>query len=286
MLDQCVFLQNGLELLEGIEQSRQSEDPGNTGISSWDHLLFTNNSAMFELTNAERTRKHRCQNFEFNYSVFWRTKRSCRSNLIILFETSKECRSYSPGSTSIHVRMWSGIVTVGEDDLGNDVCFGLALAVGVSALAPISSLWFSCISSNISVTYLFNSFPIIIQISIQQRPWWKLTVTSSTGPFFVFPRIHPFTLDDWSSRSNVFSRHEPSNFASSASSGVTKYCPRETVFRKSASEHNLINRRSSGRFAKFRLYSRRKSHRACSLVRSGLVVVDKSVGATMVSDLS
>ena len=27
-----------------------------TDISAWDHLPFTNNSAMFELTNAEKTR--------------------------------------------------------------------------------------------------------------------------------------------------------------------------------------------------------------------------------------
>ena len=31
----------------------------------------------------------------------------------------------------------------------------------------------------------------------------------------VFPRNHPFALDNWSSRGNVHSRHEPPNFASS-----------------------------------------------------------------------
>ena len=67
---------------------------------------------------------------------------------------------------------------------------------------------------------------------------------------------------------------------------VTKYYPRVTVFMKPASEHNLINRRSSGRFANLRFCSRSRFPRACSQVRSGLVVVDKSVGATMVSGLS
>ena len=82
----------------------------------------------------------------------------------------------------------------------------------------------------------------------------------------------------------MYSRHEPgqSNFASSASSMVTKYRPQATVFMKPASEHNLIIRGSS---ANLRLYSRSR-FRTWSLVRSGLIVVDKSVGATMVSGLS
>ena len=80
------------------------------------------------------------------------------------------------------------------------------------------------------------------------------------------PTDPSFYMDDWSSRGNVYSRHAPSKFASTAS---PKYCPRSTVFMKPASQHNLINRRSSGRFANFRLCSRSKSHRACSLVRSG-----------------
>ena len=56
-----------------------------------------------------------------------RTERSYRSNLLIFYETSKECWSYSPGLTSIHTRMWYGFSTLGEDDIGNDVCFGLAI---------------------------------------------------------------------------------------------------------------------------------------------------------------
>ena len=90
-------------------------------------------------------------------------ERSCRSNLIIFFETLEECQSYSPGSTSIDLSMWNGIVTLGEDGLGNDVCFGLALAASLTALVPISSLRFSCISSDISVTCLFSPLSIITQ---------------------------------------------------------------------------------------------------------------------------
>ena len=36
----------------------------------------------------------------------------------------------------------------------------------------------------------------------------KQTITSRTGPIFVFPRIHPFTWDDWSLRGRVYSRHD------------------------------------------------------------------------------
>ena len=96
----------------------------------------------------------------------------------------------------------------------------------------------------------------------------------------MFPRIHPFTLDKWSSRSNVYSRHEPPNFASSASSRVTKNCPSATVFMKPALEHSLINSISSGRFAHFRSYSRSKFPCTFSLIRSGLVVVDNSTTTT------
>ena len=41
--------------------------------------------------------------------------------------------------------MRSGIVTLGDDDIGNDVCFGLALAAGLAALAPLLSLQSSCL---------------------------------------------------------------------------------------------------------------------------------------------
>ena len=54
--------------------------------------------------------------------------------------------------------------------------------------------------------------------------------TSKAGPIFVFPRIHPFTLDDVSSRGKVYSRHEPPNMSSSASSRVVKYFLFAAVF--------------------------------------------------------
>ena len=77
------------------------------------------------------------------------------------FETSKELRSYSPGSTSTHFRVRNGIVTPGKDGIGIDVCFGLAFAASLPALYPISLLRFSCVSSDVSVTYLFYPFMII-----------------------------------------------------------------------------------------------------------------------------
>ena len=100
----------------------------------------------------------------------------------------------------------------------------------------------------------------------------------------MFPRIHPFALGDSSSRSNVYSRHE-SNFASSASSVVTKILSSNDSLHETCM-HKRIIRRSSGRFVNLCLYSRSKFHSDWSLVRSGFVVVDKSVGATMVSGLS
>ena len=54
-------------------------------------------------------------------------------------------------------------MTLGKDDIGNGVCFVLAWAASLPALAPISSLRCSCISFDISVTYLFNPFLFITQ---------------------------------------------------------------------------------------------------------------------------
>ena len=167
MLDQFDFFQSGLELLEGIELSRQSEDPAE--ISSWDHLLFANNSAMFELTNAEKTRIVMQASVP---RILNSTAPSpfSKDRTIMSKQTDHFLRNFKesvgrtpPGSTSIHLRTWNDIVTLGEDDHGNDVRFGLALATGLPALAPISSLRISCISSDISVTFLFKSIPTITQ---------------------------------------------------------------------------------------------------------------------------
>ena len=103
----------------------------------------------------------------------------------------------------------------------------------------------------------------------------------------MFSRIHPFALDNSSSRASVYSRHDPgqSNFVSSVSYRISQYCPSVIVFMKSVLEHSLINLISSGGFANFRLDSNRKFPCSVSLVRSLLIVVDNPVDTNMVSDL-
>ena len=67
----------------------------------------------------------------------------------------------------------------------------------------------------------------------------------------MFTRIHPFTLENVSSRGDVYSRHEPPNLSSPASSRVVKYCNLATIFAIPALEHSLNNWRWSGRFCEF-----------------------------------
>ena len=55
MWDLCVFLQSGLELLEGLRWYQQRMDPHTSDISSVHHHPFASNSAMSELTNTEKT---------------------------------------------------------------------------------------------------------------------------------------------------------------------------------------------------------------------------------------
>ena len=63
---------------------------------------------------------------------------SCRSNLIINFDTSRQFWSNVAGSTSIHFRSWYRIDT--EDNVEFDVCCGLAFATGFPVLlSPILS---------------------------------------------------------------------------------------------------------------------------------------------------
>ena len=81
----------------------------------------------------------------------------------------KEYWSCFPASTSIHSLMLNGILVLREDDMGKDVCFGLALAAGFRAHAKLALSRFSCFSSGISVTYLSNPVQIVIHRSIESR---------------------------------------------------------------------------------------------------------------------
>ena len=65
------------------------------------------------------------------------TEGSCRSNLIIFYDTSKQLLSYGHGSTSIQTRRRYGNVVVEEEEVGTDVCFGLALATRFPVHSPM-----------------------------------------------------------------------------------------------------------------------------------------------------
>ena len=77
-----------------------------------------------------------------------------------------------------------------------------------------------------------------------------------------------------------------SNFVSSVSSMVMKYCPGVTVPMKPSSEQTLINRSSSGRASIFCLCSRSRTPCARSLVKSGFIMGTTSEGETVVSGFS
>ena len=73
----------------------------------------------------------------------------------------------------------------------------------------------------------FNS----ILIQVIRKP----SLTSNTGPTFVFPRIHPFGVDLSSLRGDVYSRHDPAHLkpVKSMSRIVKECCPREISHRTS-----------------------------------------------------
>ena len=79
-------------------------------------------------------------------------------------------------------------------------------------------------SQSVSVTHLFVPFTITTQelvpspnrdsivISIPATALMMTDCHLQAGPIFVFPRIHPLTLDAAKSRGKVYSRHEASQF--------------------------------------------------------------------------
>ena len=145
------FRPDWLELLEGGGKYRLSGDPSNTGISSWDLVIFAKQRSHVRIDQCGED-----SNYETNIgdsilnstasSSSRKTERSYRSNMFIFFATSKECWSYSPGSTSIHSRTLDGILALRKNDIGNDVCFVLASAAGFPARAPLAPFGFSSFS--------------------------------------------------------------------------------------------------------------------------------------------
>ena len=131
--------------------------------------------------------------------------------------------------------------SLSEDNGGVDCSFCF-VATGLAVSVVISSEWLDfSFSSGSSLAYLFISLLMTIQewdpsfsmesflISIPYWYKWYASLISNTRSIFVCPRIHPFGVDLSSSRSDVFSRHEPTypNPNNSMSSTVMKYCPRE-----------------------------------------------------------
>ena len=223
--------------------------------------------------------KHWCQDSEFDCSVFFSKHCRIAKQSDHLFDTSKQLSSYFTGLTSIHSRKWHGSVTVGEEDIGIHICFGLASATGVPVLSPMSSMSFSWVSSVIPVTYLFILFTIMSSIV----SWsWSRFRSGLDGNWLLPPRLdrsscfHGSILSLWMmrlSRVKVYSLHEPSNLSSSASSRVVKYCPFRHILRDLEDFRILVHNRAASFFC------------TLSLVRSVLFVVDNSVGITMVSEL-
>ena len=111
-----------------------------------------------EDVNSERNVDARSWNFTAPSSSRF-AESSCRSNLIINFETSRQFWSNVTGSTSINFRSLYGIDT--EDKVEFDVCCVLALARSFPVLlSPILS---TRVSSDISVTFWLIPFTILTQ---------------------------------------------------------------------------------------------------------------------------
>ena len=136
MQDQQGRLQNGLELLESTENVQVNWGSSSTGTFSLDFSLFARSLTKSELTSARWT--------HFSIKILMPDLRilllrllldiesSCRSNLIIKFDTSRQLLSNLPGSTSIHFRSRYGMDTGDKVKFG--VCWSLAFATSFPVL--------------------------------------------------------------------------------------------------------------------------------------------------------
>ena len=126
----------GLELLESTENVQVKWGSSSTGTFSLDHLLIARSLSKSELNSAKWT--------QFWIKILMPDLRilllrllldiesSCRSNLMIKFDTSRQLLSNLPGSTSIHFRSRYGMVT--GDNVKFGVCCGLAFAISFPVL--------------------------------------------------------------------------------------------------------------------------------------------------------
>ena len=162
-------LRNVRDLLAHGKSRRYRKVSGELGSTQyWNHFLIppplckklshVRIDQCEEDVNSERNVDARSWNFTAPSSSRF-AESSCRSNLIINFDTSKQFWSNVTGSTSIHFRSLYGIDT--EDKVEFDVCCGLALATGFPVLlSPILS---TRVSSEISVTFWLIPFTILTQ---------------------------------------------------------------------------------------------------------------------------
>ena len=161
--------------------------------------------------------------------------------------------SPSPSSNRYSSRGWAGRVT------------GLCLCFGVWSACKITCIQFQRIFIELNfwnfllvvvrihhklIWSMRKSNPRVSIVSVRGKilistpclPCKQLVVTSSTGPIFVFPWIHPLGCDDPSSLGRVYSRQANGlTCVKSPASFVMKYCPISTTFRNSASILNLLN---------------------------------------------
>ena len=90
------------------------------------------------------------------------TDSSCRYNLTINFDTSKQPWLYAPGLTSIHFRSRRGMET--RDNV--KASFGRGLTFATSFPVPLFSTLVTGISSDVSVTYLLIPFTMRTQETV------------------------------------------------------------------------------------------------------------------------
>ena len=118
---------------------------------------------------------------------------------------------------------------------------------------------------------------------------WYVTLTSNTGPIFVFPRIHPFGVDLAPLRGDVYARHDPAcpNPVESMSWIVMKYWPGDIfLIKKPASSPALLTRTSSGRFSNLLMWRCNRSLGTGTVIEGGFVKIDTTVGEIRDSDSS
>ena len=109
----------------------------------------------------------RSSNLTAQSSARW-TVSSCRSNLIMNFDTSKQSWLNFAGSMSVHFRSRQGWDTRDNFKVG----VGRNLTFTTSFLVPLFSTLATRLSCDFSVTYLLIPFTIRTQETVVSSKWW------------------------------------------------------------------------------------------------------------------